>query len=220
MPPKTQSLKYDVNKINYIENEKQETKIAKFDQMPILGQINKMYILCASQEGLVIFDQHVVEERANYESFLNYFEKKQVPVQNLLQPQIINLTQKEHTIIINHKDELYKLGFEIDDYGNNAIIVRTTPTFFKEIEPSFITDLISEVVNISAKNLHEVFNEKIIRFSCKRSVKAGKELTIIQMQQMIENLRYCKDPFTCPHGRPIMLKISYSELEKMFKRKE
>jgi DNA mismatch repair protein MutL len=216
-PQGTVTLKYDREKITYTQKEPQK-RSPKFEIIKILGQINRMYILCEDSNGLVIFDQHVVEERVNYEKFMRFFKDKKVPMQTLLQPKIMDLTSQEHRALLDNKTQLKELGYTIEDYGKTSIIIRSAPAILGDIETQFLTDLIHEITQLSTKRMDEKKEEKIIRFSCKRSIKAGQELTLPQMTNMIEELRYADNPFTCPHGRPIMLRISYSELEKMFKR--
>jgi DNA mismatch repair protein MutL len=170
---------------------------------------------------MILFDQHVVEEKFFYETIKEQIETQKVKTQMLLKPEIINFSQSEMLLYKENKGLFEKLGFEIEEFGNNEIIIRKVPISInnKELNPQIVKDIIGEIsIDKKFKNLEEKTLDKIASMSCKKSLKGGEELTIPQMHKMIENLKRLKEPFNCPHGRPIMLKYSFKDLEKKFKR--
>jgi DNA mismatch repair protein MutL len=183
----------------------------------IIGQVNKTYILGENSQGLVIIDQHAAQERVFYEEFMASFSNKAIVTQRLLNPAIVELSPQEAIVVNENIDFLGKLGFETEGYGHNSFIVRSIPFIF-ERNTAVITDVIHELSSISSKILDAQKEERIIRFACKHAIKAGDELTKPEMAELLQRLDSCKQPFSCPHGRPTIVSISISELEKKFKR--
>lgn len=181
----------------------------------IMGQINKEYIIAENAEGLLIIDQHAAEERVNYEKMLKELRENAIRKQQLIQPIVVETSAAEFEKIISSREMLERCGFEIDEYGKNNIIVRTMPFVFERPSKTVIFDLINEL----KEGIDSEIEERIIRFSCRKSIKAGEEMTAKQVENLINELDKCDLPFTCPHGRPTVIKISLSEIEKKFKRR-
>ncbi|MFT4304591.1 MAG: DNA mismatch repair endonuclease MutL [Candidatus Woesearchaeota archaeon] len=199
----------------------EEKSLTKQDEIDfkILGQYDKTYIVIEDNEGLKIIDQHAAEERINFEKFLKEIENNDVNKQNLLDPIVIEVSPKESNIIIEGKNKLKELGFDIEEFGTNEFIIRTSPSIFnKQQTKDFLFDLINEA-EVSKQRIDELNYNKIASKSCRSSIKAGDELTYLSMKKLILNLKKCENPYTCPHGRPTMLKFTTDDIEKMFKRK-
>tara|TARA_Y100000310_G_scaffold127564_1_gene126702 strand:- start:1129 stop:2841 length:1713 start_codon:yes stop_codon:yes gene_type:complete len=184
----------------------------------LIGQINKTYILAENNKGLLIIDQHAAQERISYEKFMKQYEKEGIKTQKLVKPKVINLSAAESGVMEDNISFLSKLGFNIEAYGNNSFILRTTPSIFGRVDTVLITDILTELTGISSKNIDKVKEERIIRFACRKSIKAGEEMTMPLMEKLIEELDKTEQPFTCPHGRPTTISISLPELERKFKR--
>lgn len=186
----------------------------------ILGSVNKTFFLAESIDGFFIIDQHVVEERINYEKFMNELMGENLRKQDLLKPEIVELNPAEASWLIENIDFANNLGFEVSHFGERSFIVRSIPMIFGKIQPA---SLLSELVNAASEgknNPLEQLQESIITMmSCRASIKAGDDCSIFQMEKLLEELDKCKLPWTCPHGRPIMIKVTLDEIEKMFKRK-
>ena len=183
--------------------------------MEILGQVDDTYIILKSPEGLVIVDQHAAHERIRYERFLKDMKDKNI--QELLEPIILNLDYKEYQFLLEHKEELRDYGFIIEDFGTNSIVVRGIPPILTKKDAE---EAIREIAQIGTRSIEEKRDELIKLISCKGAIKAHQKLSQFEMEKLILELLRCENPYTCPHGRPTMIKIKNEDLEKMFKRKE
>lgn len=187
----------------------------------IVGQINKTFIILETPSEMIIVDQHVAEEKFYYEKFKQEIENKSVQSQNLLKSEIIKFTNSEMILYTENLGLLEKLGFKTEEFGENEIVVRAVPIGIKNriISSDVIKDIIYEItVDKKFKLLENEKIEKLASIACKKSIKAGHELTNIEIHKMIEDLKKLKEPFNCPHGRPILLNWNFTELEKKFKR--
>ena len=214
----------ELNETNYSDlfekkiNEYNEQSIEEIETFKIHGQINKTYILVEDEDGLVIVDQHAAEERINFEKFMEQLENKNIIKQQLLNPIMIEVTPKEANIINSGKNILPNIGFEIEDFGNNSFMIRSAPAIFNvQQTKEILFDLIHEA-EISKKKIDDLTYDKIASKSCRASIKAGDELTYSSMKNLIKKLNLCKNPYTCPHGRPTKIKFNINDLDKMFKR--
>ncbi len=183
--------------------------------MEIFGQVDDTYIILKSPEGLVIVDQHAAHERIRYERFLK--DMKDRNIQKLLEPIILNLDYKEYQFILEQKESLRDYGFIIEDFGTNSIVVRGIPPILTKRDAE---DAIREIAQLGPKSIDEKRDELIKLISCKGAIKAHQKLSQFEMEKLIMDLLRCENPYTCPHGRPTMIKIKNEDLEKMFKRKE
>ena len=212
-------------------NQLQKEKIIKPKQLnplneilkeyKIIGQINSTFIILETPIEMIMLDQHVVEEKFFYETFKKQNKKEEIKTQQLLKPHIITLTLQQILLYKEHQEIIKSLGFKTEEFGNNEIIIRAVPINLnkQEVNPEMIIEIIEEMqVNKKFKKLEEQNLDKLASIACKKSLKAGAELTSPQIHKMIENLKTLDEPFNCPHGRPIMLRYTFKELEKKFKR--
>jgi len=183
--------------------------------MEVLGQVDDTYIILKSPEGLVIVDQHAAHERIRYERFLR--DMKEGKIQEVLEPFILNLTYEDYENLLELKDELRDYGFIIEDFGSNTIIVRGIPPILTKRDAE---DVLKEIAHIGVKSLEKIKDDAIKLISCKGAIKAHQKLSIFEMEKLMIELMHCENPYTCPHGRPTMIKLKNEDLEKMFKRKE
>lgn len=188
----------------------------------IVGQINKTFIIIETKTDMIIIDQHVAEEKFFYETFKEMKENSLViKSQSLIKPKIVRLTLQEMILYNENLELIKKLGFKTEEFGENEIVVRAIPISFDEnlVSAETLKDILHEItVDKKFKSLENESLEKLASMSCKKSIKAGTEMTIPEIHLMIENLKKLKEPFNCPHGRPILLNWKYTELEKKFKR--
>ena len=204
-----------INKYSYKKEDEKEPSM-----MPI-AQIAKSYILAENQEGLVLIDQHAAHERVRFEELMNELEKSSPQKQQLLLPLTIELSTLECEVFDQYSETFLKLGFEIELFGKNTFIVHSVPSVISEenIEQtilSVISDLSDEKQTRAVKDPQERVIEYI---ACRSAIKFGKDLSMYEMLNLIRQLDTLKRPYTCPHGRPSMIKLSFDELEKRFKRK-
>ncbi|MGL5124023.1 MAG: DNA mismatch repair endonuclease MutL [Fusobacteriaceae bacterium] len=213
--------KYKKN-INEINNEfEKKNKIIKKENhihknYKIIGQFYNSYILVENNDVLEIYDQHIVHERVLYEQLKKDILSKDISRQALLIPQRINIDVRDKDIIFEKKEILKELGFEIEEFGKNEILIRTIPIFkFQESIESLFREVMKELKEYKQRDPRESI---IISMSCKGAIKAGKKLTIEEMDILIGDLHKIGE-YTCPHGRPIILKLDLNEIEKKIKRK-
>ncbi|WP_461200912.1 DNA mismatch repair endonuclease MutL [Anoxybacillus sp. TBDG-1] len=184
-----------------------------------IGQMHGTYILAQNENGLYIIDQHAAQERIKYE----YFREKLAMVTNELQPLLIPLTftysSSEYLLIDSHRDQLAACGVFLEPFGHNSFIVRSHPQWFpKGEEATIIEEMIKQVLVMKKVDIKQLREKAAIMMSCKQSIKANQFLRNDEIFALLESLRKTSDPFTCPHGRPIIVHFSTYELEKMFKR--
>lgn len=210
----------EIVKPNYKEIRKKDfgEMSNKFGPFRVLGQINKTFILAENREGLSIIDQHAAEERVNYEKFMKEYKNNVIKKQVLLQPKIIELNPMQKRCVENYKEFIENVGFSLENWGENTIKVSAVPEIFGRLKTVLLIDIINELSGIRSKIIDEDIEERIIRMSCRASVKAGDELTLPQMQKLLKDLELCENPYSCPHGRPTIINLTISELEKKFKR--
>jgi DNA mismatch repair protein MutL len=189
----------------------------KIGPIKVLGQLNRMYVLAENSKGLLIIDQHAIQERVYFERFWKEFKAKKIIQQKLLKPIIIDLSVNETHILNSNIKIIQNLGFDIDSYGRLSFIVRQVPKIFGEFTKDTILDLVSSLKDVD-KLIDEKKEEKLAKKACRKSIKAGEVLTLVQMQKLVSDLDDCTNPFSCPHGRPTMINITLGDLEKKFKR--
>lgn len=191
-----------------------------FPDLEVVGQIHGTYIVAQMEDGFYLIDQHAAQERIKYE----YFREKVGEVdpnerQTLLLPLTFHYTQDEALILKENKKALEEVGVFLEEFGPSSFVVREHPTWFpKGFEQEIIEELIEQVLKTKKADVKKLREEAAIMMSCKRSIKANYYLTKEQMETLIKDLRKAENPFTCPHGRPVMIHFSTYEIEKMFKR--
>ena len=195
-----------------------EKHIGKQIHYDILGQIFDTYILVRKDEELEIYDQHIIHERILYEELKDKFYNKKIESQHLLLPLKMEVIQIEKNIIFENINIFNDFGFDIDEFSENEIVIRAVPAFdFRDsIENVFLQLLLDLKNEVEIKDLRENI---IISMSCKGAVKAGQKLDMFEMQNMVRRIHEV-GKYTCPHGRPIIVKLSKNDLDKMFGRKK
>lgn len=184
-----------------------------------IGQHHGTYILAQNEEGLYIIDQHAAQERIKYEFFREKIGEVDNHLQELLVPLTFDFTQQEALFIEQYKEELKKAGLYLEEFGQHTYIVRAHPSWFPDGEEEvIIRDMVDQLIQHKQVNIHKLREEVAILMSCKRSIKANHYLNTKDMQRLLDDLRKCEEPFTCPHGRPIIIQFTTHEMEKMFKR--
>ncbi|SER08569.1 DNA mismatch repair protein MutL [Gracilibacillus ureilyticus] len=217
-----------VNSMNTVEalSNSEEINIPEHtlekERIPILypiGQHHGTYIIAQNEEGLYIIDQHAAQERIKYEYFKEKIGDVDSILQDLLVPITFEFTSQEALIISQYEDELKKVGLFFENFGQNAYIVRTHPAWFpKGDEEEIIRIMVDQLIREQKINIHKLREDAAILMSCKKSIKANHYLNNNDMERLLDDLRKCEEPFTCPHGRPVIIQFTKYEMEKMFKR--
>lgn len=202
-----------------IEAEEKKEQRPRVPMMYPIGQLQGTYIMAQNENGLYMVDQHAAQERVKYEFFKSKLGKPINESQELLIPMTFDFSKKETIFIEEAKDTLEKAGLFFEPFGNQTYVIRSHPTWFPAgFEEEIIREMVDQFIQESTVNVEKIREEAAILMSCKRSIKANHYLTNEEMFQLLEDLRSTTDPFTCPHGRPIVVHFSTYELEKMFKR--
>lgn len=205
---------------NFLFNSEKSHIDEKLLNTRIAGVLFKTYILLENQrEGITfLVDQHAAHERVNYEKFLHMYLKSEITSQILLKPEIIELNQMEYDKILNYLDLFTKLGFKIEDFGDKSVVLREVPMIFGlPTYVNFIRDIIDSLDKEISSN-YEADLYKIMKKACKASVKAGDDLSDMEIQSLIRDLKNCENPYTCPHGRPTVVEVSKHTISKLFLR--
>jgi len=189
-------------------------------KIKILGQVMGTYILAESEAGLMMIDQHAAHERIVYESLKKRYFSLEVISQNLIVPEIIELNFKESDILVDISRNLACLGFTIEPFGQNTFVIKSIPSIIDEKE---IKPIIIEIIEKILKDKNDFLKEKwlddcLILMSCHSAVRANNQMNIKEMEKLFEDLEKCDNPMHCPHGRPTMVIMQKSEMEKLFKR--
>ncbi|EGT3614258.1 DNA mismatch repair endonuclease MutL [Clostridium perfringens] len=211
---------YKCNKNEY-GNFIEETiyKEAKFPKLRVIGQFNKTYILAEYDSTLYLIDQHAAHEKILFEKYSSDIAKKKVEIQPLMIPLVVTLPTEDYLYYDENKEIFEKAGFKISDFGDNSIRIEEVPYFLDKLNPTeLITSMINNLKKMGTGETVEVKYNKIASMSCRAAVKANDVLSILEMENLIEDLRYINDPFHCPHGRPTIIKFTSYELDKKFKR--
>lgn len=196
--------------------EKKEVEIKRNNNFRIIGQLFKTFILVERDGIFEIYDQHIVHERILYEQLKEIYSGNKVPMQQLLVPINILVDPREMEIIIENDEIIKRVGFEIDRFSENEILIRQVPIIkFKDSIKNIFKNLIKDLKE--NKNL-DIMENILISLSCKSAIKANENLTQEEMEIMVRKLHEIGE-YTCPHGRPIIVKITLNDLEKLFKRK-
>ncbi len=213
-----------------INSESNQYKIEITDDDPIdiknilstiepIGVIFNTYILAEDKanEKLYFIDQHAAHERVMYEKYLDEYRNENIIAQQLLVPEVIELTNSEMNNFEDNKSIFSNLGFDIEEFGNNSVVIRSVPLIFgvPNIRELFY-DLLDNINNI--KSNYDTKLEKIMKIACTKAVKSGDHMSEIEMFSLFELLKNCNNPHSCPHGRPTVLEMSKTDMEKAFLR--
>ena len=211
--------------INRSKNKSENYKVGTFEKQvgeqieyDILGQIFNTYILVKRNDELEIYDQHIIHERILYEELKEKFYGKKIDSTQLLIPKKMEVTSIEKEIIFENIEIFNNFGFEIDEFYENEILIRAVPIFdFRESCENVFEKLLNDLKNeVEIKDLREKI---IISMSCRGAVKAGQKLSFDEMQNMVRRIHEV-GKYTCPHGRPIIVKLTKNDLDKMFGRRK
>ncbi len=196
-----------------------EVQASRVPPLYPIGQMHGTYILAQNDRGLYIIDQHAAQERIKYEYFRDKVGEVATELQEMLMPITLEYSADECLKINEHQHELEKVGVFLEPFGYNSFIVRSHPQWFPPgEEKELIEDMIEQLLMMKKVDIKKLREEAAIMMSCKASIKANHHLRNDEIQALLDELRRSSDPFTCPHGRPIIVHYSTYEMEKMFKR--
>jgi DNA mismatch repair protein MutL len=190
-------------------------------QWRILGAIGKLYVLAESPEGLVLIDQHAAHERVLFEKMLKELEGDKAPSQKLLLPLTLEFDPHDALFVKSNLGTLQRLGIGMSEFGDRTYMVDSLPPYFPLQDlPQLFRNIVDEL-HQTGDHLHvrRLSEDRIATTVCRHAVKAHDPLRGEELRSLLQQLHQCELPYTCPHGRPTMIQISYAELEKKFGRK-
>ena len=221
----------DINEEYIINNDLLENKSEEIEihddikeKLPIMypvGIVHGTYIICQNDIGMYIIDQHAAKERINYEIVKGKLNNPKCESMNLMFPITLEYTNSEYIILKENFDFLKSMGFDIEEFGINSVIIKSHPTWLNNrfYEEESIKKIFELVINKEKKFDVAKFNDHVAAtMACKMSIKANTSITLEEAQSLIDDLSKCKNPFNCPHGRPTIIYYSTNDLEKLFKR--
>lgn len=191
-----------------------------FPEIVPIGILFNTYILGEDRlnEKLYFIDQHAGHERIMYERYRKEFEKEDINIQQLLAPEIIELTNAEYTYLSENLDYFEKMGFELEKFGPSSYAIRGVPFLFgKPNVKNLFLDLLDNL-DKDIKNSFETRLDKLMKLACTSAIKAGDKISSIEIQALLKDLANCEYPYSCPHGRPTIMEMTKREIEKQFLR--
>ncbi|MBN2796347.1 MAG: DNA mismatch repair endonuclease MutL [Clostridia bacterium] len=197
--------------------EKEESSI--YDHLIYKGNIFQTYLIFEKDSTMYLIDQHAAHEKILFEDYVQQYRNKKMMSQMILEPITVHVNYMEKGNLLAHEDDLSRLGFIIDDFGEDTVIVREIPSMMDiRTAEKMIQDLIEKLdFSLPEERFHLALDD-LMQASCKAAIKANDRLDTIEVNSLIKQLKGLKDPYTCPHGRPIIITIGKSELEKKFNR--
>ena len=208
------------NYTKYVDRLLEETPAKqRFPHLEYFGQMHGTYLFAQSDEGLYIVDQHAAQERIKYEYFREKIGEVSDDLQELLVPIVLDYPNNDAIKLKEQTKKLQEVGIHLEEFGANSFIVRAHPTWYPAGEEESIIremiDMLLETGSVSVKKFREA---TAIMMSCKRSIKANHYLNEAQARILLADLAKCENPFNCPHGRPVLIHFTNSDMERMFKR--
>ena len=186
----------------------------------IVGQIKKLYIVAEGEDGLVIIDQHAAAERIRFERLAEMYKDKKIR-QELVEPISVELSASERLMMNAWQETLQEIGFDLSPFGGNTYTVRAVPALGSRLQDAeAVHDILRDLFTSGKVSPASTDRDEILKLlACRGSIKSGRELTAIEMKRLLDDLFLCKNPLTCPHGRPVMVTIDEGQLERMFLRR-
>lgn len=191
----------------------------RIKKMHPLGIVHKTFIVAENEEGMYLIDQHAIAERINYEKFMKELSKENKDTTDLLVPIKLEYPKDEFLKIKEYLDVLKSIGVYLEEFGDHTFLVRRHPTFiYKGREKDSIEKIISILLEKGTFSKEKFIEKTATTLACRLSIKANDYISLEEADYLLETIRTCENPFTCPHGRPTIITYSNYELEKMFKR--
>ena len=187
----------------------------------LVGVIGRLYVVFESDRGLVLLDQHAAHERILFEQMLDRLERKeQAPSQKLLLPETVEISARDANFVREQLAALTRLGVGLSEFGDRTFLLDALPPFVKAAEPRrFVLELVDELkaagLEVNSLRLGE---HTVAKTVCRHAVKANDPLAGRELENLVEDLRRCAMPYTCPHGRPTLIEMNFRDLEKKFGR--
>lgn len=189
-----------------------------FIGLKFIGTIFDTYIIFSKNDDMIMLDQHAAHERIRFEMYMSKYKANDISVQMLIDPIIMDLDSNDMDTVRKNIDVFSSFGFLVEEFGHRSISIRGLPNTFGEPESKrFIYELIDGLGKID--NIYDTKYDEIAEIACKSAIKGNDKISIEEAKHLIGQLEECSNPYTCPHGRPTMVKMTRYEIEKLFKRR-
>ena len=209
-------IEKQVEEVSFDFQKDEESRIKK---MYPLGIIHKTFIVAENEDGMYLIDQHAIAERINYEKFMKELSKENTDTTDLLVPIKLEYSKDEFLKIKEYLDVLKTIGLYLEEFGDHTFLVRRHPTFiYKGREKDSIEKIISILLEKGEFSKEKFIEKTATTLACRLSIKANDYISLDDAAYLLDTIRTCENPFTCPHGRPTIITYSNYDLEKMFKR--
>lgn len=190
-----------------------------FKDMKYIGQYNKTYLILEKNDNLYLLDQHAGMERFMYEMILDKLNQPVLETYELIVPIRIELPIYEINLAVENVSEFSKMGIVFEQFGSNTLLIRNVPAWIpSDLQTEYLNEIFSNILNNKKANRAVILDELAKILSCKKSIKANMDISQVEANELLNKLDECKNPFTCPHGRPTIIKFTKYEIEKLFKR--
>ena len=211
---------YKQTEIDFINETIDDAKtLDKIGKLYYIGQLFGTYLLAQNDEGFYMIDQHAAYERVNYEKILKDLDKEDVVTYEIMFPLKLSFSPNESILIHEKIPTFTKLGITLEEFGGNTFIVRNVPIWMAKTNINeYVEEIITQVINNKRSSKLDFLDNLAKSLACKRSIKGNEFVSKLQIEYLLEDLVKCHNPYTCPHGRPIIIKYSKYEIEKWFKR--
>lgn len=189
-----------------------------FLDLKFIGITFDTYIVFTKGDDMIMVDQHAAHERVQFEKYMNKFKANEISIQMLIDPIVMDLDANDMDTVKRNIDVFSDFGFLVEEFGHRSISIRGLPYTFGEPETKrFMYELIDSLGKI--ENIYDTKYDEIAEIACKSAIKANDKISMEEAKHLIEELESCSNPYTCPHGRPIIVKMTKYEIEKLFKRR-
>ena len=219
---KSENIEQTMLKFENAEKAEQKTKTEEFfetSNVKFIGQIFSLYLIVQKDDKVYIIDEHAGHERLLYDRLVKEVDAQEVTKQHLLMPHILTLNNQEYSFLEENIDKLHKLGFDIEEFGKNTYSVNSVPAILSNLDiKKFFDEILKDLSYFKLLKQSDLITEKLMQHSCKCAVRAGKILSSGEVNSLIEQMRKEKMQLQCPHGRPVVVEITKTEVEKWFKR--
>lgn len=197
----------------------EKTVTSKLPKLDYIGQFHGTYLLAQDEAQLYLIDQHAAMERVMYEKIHKEFQKPSHMGYDMLIPLRLEFTSNEALLIKENMDQIAALGIGLEEFGGSSFMLREVPIWiFRGLEKEFVEEIITHIIENKKRERHEFLDNLAKSLACKKSIKANEYVSSLEIDHLLMDLGKCENPYTCPHGRPTIIKFSTYEIEKWFKR--
>jgi DNA mismatch repair protein MutL len=186
-----------------------------YGRLRFLAQVRNMFLLCEGEDGLYVLDQHAADERRNFERLRRGFRERSVAVQQLLVPEVVELLPNEVALFTEHEGELAGMGLEVRAVGPHSVAVHGVPRILARARPErLVRDLLAEVGRVGGRSFQGAIDLSLATMACHGSVRAGDTMSAEEAQALLKALDDVDFAGHCPHGRPVVMRLPFGELER------